>query len=99
MSAYRLSRPARADLDAIWLHVAQDAGVETADRLINTITDRFPMLAKMPKAGKGADGIAPGVRVFTVERYLIYYRVQHSGISIARVVHGMRDQDSAWHEE
>jgi toxin ParE1/3/4 len=99
MSDYRLSRLARGDLDAIWLHVAKDAGVEIADRLISTITGRFPMLAKMPKAGRDADEIEPGVRVFTVERYLIYYRVQRGGISIARVIHGMRDQDSAWQEE
>ncbi len=99
MSAYRLSRLARADLDAIWLHVAQDAGLEIADRLIDTITDRFPLLAKMPKAGRSADEIELGVRAFTVENYLIYYRVLRSGISIARVIHGMRDQDSAWRDE
>jgi toxin ParE1/3/4 len=99
MSAYRLSHPARADLDAIWLYVAQNADLETADRLIDTITDRFPMLAKMPKAGRDADEIEPGVRVFNVENYLIYYRIQRRGISIARVIHGVRDQDSAWQEE
>jgi toxin ParE1/3/4 len=99
MSSYRLSRLARADLDGIWLYVVQDAGLESADRLIDAITDRFPMLAKMPRAGRSADEIEPGVHVFAVESYLIYYRMRRGGISIARVIHGMRDQDTAWHEE
>ena len=67
MSSYRLSRPAKADLDAIWLHIADD--------------------------------IEQGVRVFPVESYLIYYRIHRGGISIARVIHGMRDQEGAWKEE
>jgi len=67
MRSYRLSHPARADLDAIWLHIAQNAGVDTADRFIDTLTNRLPMLAEMPEAGRSADEIEPGVRVFPVE--------------------------------
>lgn len=96
MSSYRLARPARTDLDEIWLFIAQDAGVEIADRFIDTITDRFLMLATMPDAGRAAEHIDDGVRVFPVESYLIYYRVSASWISIARVIHGMRDQERAW---
>jgi toxin ParE1/3/4 len=99
MSSYRLARPAKADLDEIWLFIAQDAGLETADRFIDAITDRFVMLAGMPEAGRLADHIEQDVRVFPVEMYLIYYRISPGWISIARVVHGMRDQQSAWHDE
>ena len=99
MISYRLSRHAKADLDAIWFHIAQEAGIETADHFIDTITNRFPMLAKMPEAGRSADDIEQGVRVFPVESYLIYYRIHRGGISISRVIHGMRDQEGAWEEE
>jgi toxin ParE1/3/4 len=99
MSSYRLARPAKADLDEIWLSIAQDAGIDTADRFIDTITDRFLMLASMPEVGRRAEHIEQGVRVFPVEAYLIYYRISPGWISIARVIHGMRDQQSAWHEE
>ena len=99
MRSYRLSHPARADLDAIWLHIAQNAGVDTADRFIDTLTNRFPMLAEMPEAGRSVDEIEPGVRVFPIENYLIYYRISPGWISIARVIHGRRDQETAWRKE
>jgi toxin ParE1/3/4 len=98
MSFYRLARHAKADLDDIWLFIAQDAGIETADRFIDTITDRFLMLASMPEVGRVAEHIEQDVRVFPVEAYLIYYRISPGWISISRVIHGMRDQQSAWHE-
>lgn len=48
---YRLSWLAEHDLDEIWLYVADDASVETADRMIDTIVERFAMLAAHPKIG------------------------------------------------
>ena len=41
MRRYRLSRPAKADLDRIWLRIARDADIEEADRFIDSITARF----------------------------------------------------------
>ncbi len=100
MSRYRLSRPAKADLDRIWFRIASKASVEAADRLIDAITDRFPMLARTPEAGRAVDDIGPGVRVFPVENYLIYYRRAPRGrISISRIIHGLRDQPTAWEEQ
>ncbi len=95
--SYRLARPARADLDQIWLHIARNAGIETADRFIDTITGRFPFLAGVPEAGPARDEIEPGLRVFPVDNYLIYYRkTGRGGIQISRIIHGRRDQEKAW---
>jgi toxin ParE1/3/4 len=96
MNRYRLARPAKADVDRIWSYIAEHAGIETADRLIDRITARFPMLAKTPEAGRAVDRLEPGLRVFPIGNYLIYYRKARGGISIARVIHGMRDQEGAW---
>jgi len=41
MRRYRLSRPAKADLDRIWFRIAREASIETADRFVDTITARF----------------------------------------------------------
>jgi plasmid stabilization system protein ParE len=96
---YRLARPAKADLDEIWLYVAREASENTADRLINGITSRFVALAQTPMAGRLANSIEPGIRVFPVGNYLIYYRIDRDDwISIVRVIHGMRDQSKAWTE-
>lgn len=96
MRGYRLSRPAKADLDQIWLLIARDADIEKADRFIDSITDRFPMLSAMPEAGRASDEIEQGLRRFPAGNYLIYYRrASRGGILISRVMHGMRDQRKA----
>jgi len=74
MRRYRLSRPAKADLDRIWLRIARNANIEKADRFIDSITGRFPMLSAMPEAGRVSAEIEPGLRRFPVGNYLIYYR-------------------------
>ena len=94
---YRLSRLAERDLDEIWSYVAEDASLETADRLIDAIIERFELLSEQPRMGRLRPEFGSGVRSFTVENHVIYYR--HDGeILIARILHGRRDQATAWSE-
>ena len=93
--AYRLSVLAEQDLDEIWSYVAEDANPTTADRLMDAIVDRFELLAEQPRMGRLRPAFGAGVRSFTVENHVIYYR--HEGdVLIARVLHGRRDQAAAW---
>src|SRR5215813_10508017 len=93
MRRYRLSRLAKADLDRIWLRIVRGANIEKADRFIDSITARFPMLSD---AGRASDDIEPGLRTFPAGNYLIYYRRSpRAGILISRVIHGIRDQRKA----
>jgi toxin ParE1/3/4 len=91
MPQYRITDEARADLDAIWLYVAERGGIETADRLIDAIIERFPRLASTPGMGIAREDFAPGLRSFPVGDYLIFYRRTTSRIDIVRVLHGSRD--------
>lgn len=94
---YRLSALAEQDLEEIWSYVAEDASSATADRLIDAIIDRFELLAEQPRMGRLRPEFGEGVRSFTVENYVIYYR--HEGdVLVARVLHGRRDQAAAWSE-
>jgi plasmid stabilization system protein ParE len=44
--AHRIAARAEADLDDIWLYVAKESGsMDVADRLIDSITERFLFLA------------------------------------------------------
>jgi plasmid stabilization system protein ParE len=61
---YRLARPAKADLDDIWLRVAQNASIEAADRFIDLLAESFPKLAAMPEMGRARDEIETGLRSF-----------------------------------
>ena len=70
MNRYRLAPVAELDLEEIWLYVAQDSGVDAADRLIEEITKRFALLATHPDAGRLRDDIAAGVRSFPVKNHI-----------------------------
>jgi len=100
MRRYRLAPLAKADLEEIWLYVAQRASVEAADRLIDSIAERFVLLAGTPEAGRSRDDLDVGVRSFPVGEYLIYYRkAKQGGLVVSRVLHGKRDQEKAYGPE
>lgn len=96
MRTFRLSSLAQRDLEEAWLYVALDGGVFRANRLIDQITRRFVLLAQYPNAGRLRDDIAEGTRSFAVKNYVIYYRPFETGVLIARVLHGKRDQSVAF---
>lgn len=98
MTRFRLSTLAEADLEEIWLYVAQDRTVEVANRLIDDIMDRIVLLASHPKAGRLRTELAAGLRSFPVRNHVIYYRPGQGHILIARVLHGSRDQGVAGDE-
>ena len=57
------------------------------------------MLAHNPRAGRLRDEIDPGVRSFPAGAYIVYYRLGKGGrVTIARVLHGSRDQAAAYGE-
>ena len=90
MTRYRVSRDAEFDLDEIFLYWAQRAGLEAADRLIDSITERFWLLGEHPDAGKPLDEIAVGVRCFPAGKCLIYYRRTRRRTEILHIFHGAR---------
>ena len=94
---YRLSTLAEQDLEEIWSYVAKDASDTRADRLIDAIVDRLELLAEQPRMGRVRPEFGDGVRSFTVENHVIYYRHDRD-VLIARVLHGRRDQAAAWAE-
>lgn len=96
--SYRLSALAEKDLDDIWSYIAEDAGLETADRLIDAIFDRFELLVEQPRMGRNRPEFGEGVRSIVVENHVIYYRHEQD-VLIARVLHGRRDQAAAWSEQ
>jgi len=91
MPQYRITDEARADLDAIWLYVAERGGIESADRLIDAIIERFPHLAATPGMGIAREDFAPGLCSFPVGDYLIFYRRASGRVDIVRVLHSSRD--------
>jgi toxin ParE1/3/4 len=66
-----------------------------ANRVIDTVTDRFLVLAGFPDIGRSRDeDFGPGCRSAIVGEYVIVYCVENGDVLILRVVHGRRDLDT-----
>src|SRR5208282_4729675 len=91
--AHRVSPNAEADLDDIWIYVAKDSGsMDIANRLIDSITDRFFFLARHPYVGRSRDReLGERLRTFPVGEFIIVYSVEDADVLILRVLHGRRD--------
>jgi toxin ParE1/3/4 len=94
----RISPQAEDDLDSIWYYVAtESASVEIADRLVDSLTSRFLLLAQHPYAGRSRDDeFGPGTRSLAVSEYVVVYTVEHDAVHILRIVHGRRDLESVF---
>jgi toxin ParE1/3/4 len=93
MSRYRLTEQARQDLDDIWLYIAEDDPA-TADHFLDSLYEKFVLLAEQPLLGRLRPELAPNLRSFPVGNYVIFYRPTQDGIEVARVLHGARDIDA-----
>ncbi len=93
---HRVAPRAETDLDDIWLYVAKESGsIEIANRLIDTLTNRFFMLAGFPYVGRARDDdFGPGCRSVAVGEFVIVYCVENQDVLILRVVHGRRDLEA-----
>jgi toxin ParE1/3/4 len=97
MSEFRLSPEAEAELDEIWLYTARGSGsVDTANRVIDDITDSLWALARHPYIGRRRDhDLRPGLRTFASGPYVIVHRIaENEVVLILHIVHGKRDIDS-----
>jgi toxin ParE1/3/4 len=93
MSAFRVSPEAEDQLDAIWLHIARESGsIDTANRIVDRITDRFWLLARQLWIGRSRDDLAPAMRSFPAGEYIILHRIEEDEtVAILYVFHGSRD--------
>ena len=97
MKKLRVSTWAERDLDEIWYYIATNSrSTRTANRVLDRITGRLPLLADSPEAGMRREEIEPGLRAFPAGDYMIYYRLGGAYVIVARIIHGSREQRSAY---
>jgi toxin ParE1/3/4 len=94
--SHRIAPSAESELDDIWYFVAiQSGSVDIADRLIDSITERFVLLARYPQIGRTRDhDLRAGLRSFSVGEYVIFYRIEGADVLILHVMWGSRDIES-----
>ena len=86
---------AEADLDDIWLYIAQD-NPSAADGLLDKIGASAANFAKQPLSGRARDDLLEDLRRFPVDAYIVFYQPLPDGINIVRVLHSARDQNRAF---
>ena len=90
MTALRLRPLAEADLDDIWLHVADDDPA-AADATIDHFTEIFDLLCRQPAMGASTPELGEGLRRFPLGNYVVFYTGETGALVIERVLHGARD--------
>jgi toxin ParE1/3/4 len=94
--AHRAAEDVDLELDDIWLYVAKQSGsIETADKVVDSITACFVALGHNPYVGRGrSHDLGAGLRSFPVGSYVIVYCVGEEDAAILHVFHGSRDIES-----
>ncbi len=92
MARFRVTRRAEADLDDIWLFIAQDSPAG-ADRFLERLHDQFLLLADHPGIGRRRSPREKEVRGVALGGYVILYRPMRGGIEVVRVVSGRMNLD------
>jgi toxin ParE1/3/4 len=89
--AHRLAPPGRGGTGYI---AEKNGSIEIADRLIDSLTERFYLLSRYPHTGRRHDqDLRPGLRSFPVGGYLILYRIENESrdVLILHVMRGSRN--------
>jgi toxin ParE1/3/4 len=90
---------AQADLDELFAWIADRADVPTAERYMLRVRRPCERLDIFPERGTRRDDIAPGLRLFGIERRVtVAFKVYDDHVSIVRVLYGGRDVEAILRE-
>lgn len=81
---------AREDLAAITSYIADD-DPDRAETFVAELRARAGEAAERPRTFPARDDLAPGLRVASHGRYMIFFMEKDDGVQIVRVLHGARN--------
>jgi len=87
------SPSSRRDLQEILKYIAIDKP-GAALRHVKKLEETCWMLAKNPDLGTARNDLLPGLMIWSVAKYVVFYRRADDGIEVIRVIHGARDYGS-----
>lgn len=90
------SAQAADQLEALYLHIAEDSGPDRAAGYVDAIADYCDGLETFPHRGTRRDGILPGLRLLGFRRRAtIAFTVEDAGVTILGIFHGGQDVEAA----
>lgn len=94
----RFTALASRDLESILDYVAEHSNIDAADTVLRKINQKCNQLTQFPEMGRKRDELSAGVRSFSVDGYLVLYRIVQPDVEILRIVSGFRDLKSLFAE-
>lgn len=97
MAVIRQRVSARRDLVEHFVYLAENAGIDVAERFLNSAEGTFDFLAQQPMLGAPLALKRPELarlrnwRVDGFENHLVFYEPHPDGVSIVRVLHAASD--------
>ncbi|MFM2045130.1 MAG: Toxin ParE3 [Pseudomonadota bacterium] len=73
----------------VWRDIARSIPYAAND-MIDAIKGKAIQYARFPMMGLSREALAPGLRSFVEEPYVVFYRPSVTGIVVLRVLHGAR---------
>ncbi|MGD8177155.1 type II toxin-antitoxin system RelE/ParE family toxin [Marinimicrobium sp. ARAG 43.8] len=90
--SYQLSREAEQDILNIFLHTAEEFGMDQAERYHDKLAVCFEFLAENPSAAPLRPEISPPVRIHPIGAHIVVYTLDDVGcLFIIRVRHQHED--------
>jgi toxin ParE1/3/4 len=86
-----ISDTARGDIREVILYLADQAGIEVAERFLERIDAELITLAELGHSGVSREWVSPGLRMHVLGDYCIYFRVTDDETRIIRFLNGSRD--------
>jgi len=101
LATIRRRRRALNDLASIYRYLTREASAEVARRYLERFEDKLGVLAANPGIGTRRIPGHPDVRLFPVERHLVFYRPlpKGDGIEVIRILHGARNWQAHFGDE
>ena len=88
---FRISTPARLDLDDIWRYTETNWGIQQADRYVDALLARFAWLTMNRSMWRERQEVGEGLYCCNQERHRIFFRGRNDAIEIVRVLHRRMD--------
>jgi toxin ParE1/3/4 len=87
-----------ADLEAIGKYIASE-NPRAAVRFLEALRERCERLGYSPHIGIRRTQFRRDYRSISYRSYVIFYRLEESGVRIERIIHGARDLDAIFHDD
>lgn len=87
MAEFRLTQPAKADVEALFEYTLKIRGARQGERYLRDLQTCLQELALQPHLGRRCDEIRPGLMRMEQGRHVLFYRKKDYGIRIIRILH------------